>query len=384
MQDLSSYNQGDRQRALVALRTLSLDDCNKVQLWENHKQRTILLKSAAITEPSSSIRIEALHTLKNIAFSCEVNMFDSVNPIITDAVLDPHPQIVALGVGLLYNLSLHKHNQIVMYEQHCWTLANIVTEHTQCTAYKTLRRLTEHPDNRHRYYTQRQMQMRLYAAASFEQPNSIREHAFAIIANLASDPTLAESMWIKLSGVKDLILQATEDLNVGERRVAMARNSIAVRQHAFRAMSNLAACTHNSLLMFDNATVIARLIQGAGTRQAQSVRRFALQTIKNLSSHLEVARQMWHTHPVLVNILCAGGKLTVVNFIRVEAMAAIANLAEQEDNRQSMWLNRNCREAILAAVEVVATAASNVDTTPPIEKAGLRALELLTGVDMCR
>ena len=66
------------------------------------------------------------------------------------------------------------------------------------------------------------------------------------------------------------------------------------------------------------------------------------------------------------------------------AMAAIANLAEQEDNRQSMWLNRNCREAILAAVEVVATAASNVDTTPPIEKAGLRALELLTGVDMCR
>jgi CHAT domain-containing protein len=91
---------------------------------------------------------------------------------------------------------------------------------------------------------------------------------------------------------------------------------------------------------------------------------------------------MWNRSPKLIHIIMEGGKKTVVNFIRVEAIETIANLANISENRNLMWQNRGCRNVVLSACEVVVLP-TNVDTTPPIEAAGLKALGLLTGVKMC-
>jgi hypothetical protein len=161
-----------------------------------------------------------------------------------------------------------------------------------------------------------------------------------------------------------------------------SKNSIGVRQNALETMSRLAACETNQTHMFNNDVVIDRIISGASIRQPQTLRRFALQLIRHLSLKGENAKLMWNRSPKLIHIIMEGGKTTVVNFIRIEAIETIANLANISEIRNSMWQNRGCRKVILSACEVVVQP-TNVDTTPPIEAAGLKALGLLTGVKMC-
>jgi hypothetical protein len=400
LQAASSFNIEERKQALTALRTLSLDDATKKQMWTNEQQRAIITTAASSKEPID-IRIEALHTLKNISFhvDCIVDMWNdpTSHQVITDAVLDHTAgvRVQQVAVHCLINLSSNDQNKASMYEQLCWNLANSITmmrrpnkgsETMVCDCYKTLGRLAAHASNQDRYYESLDMKKTLFMACAMDQPNSIRAQAYGVLQQLALHPSVAQVMWKRIDGAQHLLLEATQDTNAAGQYTMKAtydaKNNILVRENAFHAISSLAGYPNNQLAMFDNQVLIDRIVSGANTRQAQRVRRYAIQTLRHLSTNEQVARRMWVQHPQLTKIICAGGQKNVVNFFRVESLLTVVNLASIEENRRSMWQSRGLREIVLSACEVVATARP-VDSTPPIEAAGLTALGLLTGVDMC-
>jgi hypothetical protein len=397
--DATSYNLEDRKVALEAIRALSLDDLTKSKIWNDKKQRQIIL-DACNTNVPDDLRIVGLRILKNISFQYDTigELWNNTksHQVINDAlVLSDNVQIKFIAIGILANVALNDKNKEEMYDQFCWTLCNIISDTSippifrdsiVKDSFKVLRRLTELKENKQRFYDQREMKQCLFKAASLHETNIVREQAFGILCNLARNQAVAQKMWKRIDGAKDLLLEASEDTNDGKftmkAKFGASKNSIGVRQNALETMSLLAAFETNQIQMFNNDFVIERIISGAGIRQPQTVRRFALQTIRHLSLNDEIAKLMWNRSPKLIHIIMEGGKKTVVNFIRVEAIETIANLANISENRNLMWQNRGCRNVVLSACEVVVLP-TNVDTTPPIEAAGLKALGLLTGVKMC-
>ena len=271
LRDATSFNLEERKQALTALRTLSLDDATKKQMWTNEQQRTIICTAASSKEPIE-IRIEALHTLKNISFhvDCMVDMWENAttHQVITDAVLDHTAgvRVQQVAVNCLINLSSNDQNKASMYEQLCWNLANSITmqpdkatESMICDCYKTLGRLAAHASNQDRYYASLDMKRTLFMACVHEN-NSIRAQAYGVLQQLALHPSVAQGMWNRIDGAQHLLLEATKDTNAAGQYTMKAtydaKNNIQVRENAFHAISSLAVHPNNQLTMFDNQVLL--------------------------------------------------------------------------------------------------------------------------------
>jgi len=371
----------ERARALRSLKNLSLDSPNKSIIWKDAQKKVTILRSVNEIEPES-VRVEALGILKNMSLDVNVRVEMYQDEQFRDQILnsirvEESSVIRKEGFRLMANLAIAEELRVQMYEDACWNLCDIspsALEETRRDAFKTLQYLTLATENKARLWEEFDMRKRLLQAAAPGQPQAVREPALGIIANLVLDPKLGKKLWKSIAGVRDLLIDA-----------ASATNKIALQENALRAIANLASFPENQEHMFMHEPALMQLSKSANVKRAACVRRWALCAFRHCTENDVVKKTVgdrWQQDTSRLKWLTNGARKIEPNSIRIEAIRAIANLAELESNQQPLWSTEWLRDVILTACQPVVLPGIPTKNTPEIEHEALRAMGLLTGVDM--
>ena len=378
----NNYKTEERSRALRSLKNMCLDYPNKKIVWKDTEKKLTILRSAFSSEPEA-VRIEALGIIKNMSLDEYVRNAMYTDPEFKQRILDAIriEESIAIrteGYRIMANLSISKCNRIVMYDEACWNLINISSMagsvEMKRNALKTMSYLTLELENQNRLWEEFDMRRLLLIGASSAQPQGVREYALKIISNLVLNPKLGIKLWKSIAGIKNILLEN-----------ASIDNKIAVQEYALCAIANLATFSTNQEAMFTCEVTRKQLSISADIKRASCVRRQALRTFRLCSENNDIKILMgdlWRKEKESLRWLANGLKKQEPNDIRIESITTIANIAEHEPNRQPMWRTEWLRDVVLVACQPVALPGIPTKNTPAIEMQAVRALGLLTGVDM--
>merc|ERR1711871_1410187 len=242
-------------------------------------------------------------------------------------------------------------------------------------AWKALANMSEASYNKQSMWTSKEFFPAVIKAAQTGQPNSVRERALHVLANVATDTYVKSRMQKNLkfadaidgcivNGYPKLIMKAFEVFDsiatgckekdvhswslrkiASKWQIQQCRDAVitaaqqgqpeAERETALKTIAWMAFADGNQVSMWDNKECRDAVIGAAQQGQPEEVRKYALTAIANISAHDEKRVPMWQ-HEQCRNAVITAAQQDQPDAVREQALKAIANMALADGNQVSM------------------------------------------------